>query len=66
MALVHCAGGGGGGGDVPATPQKASMKPITAGAQAAIDAQRTRAKKNRGLAASILTGLNSGEKDTLG
>jgi len=67
MALVHCFGGGGGAPSVEPAPQKAPTKSLSAGAQAAIDAQRDRAKKNKGLAASILTGVNADRKgDTLG
>lgn len=59
---------------VPEAPQKLATKSVSAGAQAAADAQRDRARKNRGLAASILTsrsGLASGSStdmnnDTLG
>lgn len=51
---------------VPEAPQKLATKSVSAGAQAAADAQRDRARKNRGLAASILTsrsGLASGNAD---
>ena len=70
MALVHCFGGGG-TPDVPETPAKQPTKSVSAGAQAAAEAQRERQKKNRGLAASILTsrsGLsdNAEGQDTLG
>lgn len=59
---------------VPEAPAKQATKSVSAGAQAAADAQRDRARKNRGLAASILTsrsGLASGNSadmnnDTLG
>jgi len=47
-------------------PTKAPTKAVSAGAQAAAEAQRDRAKKNRGLAASILTnrsGLAQGAQD---
>ena len=72
MPLVHCFGGGG-TPDVPPTPKPQQPKSISAGAQAAADAQRDKAKRNRGLAASILTsrsgladnGTNTGS-DTLG
>ena len=73
MPLIHCFGGGG-SPDVPQvepTPTKQATKSVSAGAQAAADAQRERSKKNRGLAASILTnrsGLsdNGMGNDTLG
>ena len=73
MPLIHCFGEGG-TPDVPEvepTPTKQATKSVSAGAQAAADAQRDRAKKNRGLAASILTsrsGLsdNGQGSDTLG
>ena len=51
---------------VPEAPQKLATKSVSAGAQAAADAQRDRARKNRGLAASILTnrsGLVPGNDD---
>ena len=54
MPLIHCFGGGG-SPDVPETPTKQATKSVSAGAQAAADAQRERQKRNRGLAASILT-----------
>ncbi len=71
MPLIHCGFGGGGAPDVPETPQKAPTKSVSAGAQAAAEAQRERAKRNRGLAASILTSrsalADSGQgSDTLG
>ena len=55
MPLIHCFGGGGGTPDVPETPTKQPTKSVSAGAQAAAEAQRERQKRNRGLAASILT-----------
>jgi len=54
MPLIYC-GGGGGTPDVPETPVKQPTKSVSAGAAAAAEAQRERAKRNRGLAASILT-----------
>ena len=72
MPLIHCFGGGG-TPDVPETPTKQPTKSVSAGAQAAAEAQRDRQKKNRGLAASILTnrsGLSQQDNgmgsDTLG
>lgn len=72
MPLIHCFGGAS-TPDVPETPTKQPTKSVSAGAQAAAEAQRDRSKKNRGLAASILTsrsgladnGSNTGS-DTLG
>ena len=73
MPLIHCFGGGASTPDVPETPQKQATKSVSAGAQAAAEAQRERSRRNRGLAASILTsrsgfadnGQNTGN-DTLG
>lgn len=72
MPLVHCFGGAS-TPDVPETPVKQATKSVSAGAQAAADAQRERSKRSRGLVASILTsrsglqdnGSNTGS-DTLG
>lgn len=67
MALIH-AFGGGGTPDVPPTPKQQSPKSLSAGAQAAAEAQRDKAKRNRGLAASILTSPAQQDRtsDTLG
>ena len=49
---------GGGGYDSPSvqeTPTKETTKSVSAGATAAAEAQKQKAKKNRGLASSILT-----------
>lgn len=58
--VAHCKGGGKGGGSTPTftyteTPTKQSTKSVSAGAAAATAAQREKASKNRGVAASILT-----------
>lgn len=67
-------GGGlfGGGYEAPTvekTPTKQATKDVSAGATAAAQDQQERAKRNRGLAASILTVRDSAvgsKQDTLG
>lgn len=53
------AGGGGGGSydppEVDPVPEKQATKSITAGTTAAYQNQKDRQRKNRGLAASIMT-----------
>ena len=66
MPLVHCGGGGYDAPDVPETPVKQATKSVSAGAQAAAEAQRERSKRNRGLAASILTSRSGLVGDTPG
>ena len=68
----------GGGGSAPSydppapAPEKLPTKSVSAGAQAAAEAQRNKQKKNRGLAASIMTvrdgmaAAESGGSKTLG
>ena len=68
--------GGGGAPSVEKMPEKQQTKSLSAGANAAAQAQQDRAKKNRGLTASILQnrsnagggGLssNTGGQQTLG
>lgn len=41
--------------EVESTPEKQSTKSLSAGAKAAAEAQKEKTKKNRGLAASIMT-----------
>lgn len=60
--VALCGGGGkGGGGSTSASyqytepPSKQSPKSVSAGVTAASEAQREKASKNRGVAASILT-----------
>lgn len=55
---------GGGGYSAPeitteTEPAKQAVKSVSAAASAAAEAQRERAKKSRGIAASILTGANA-------
>lgn len=58
--VALCGGGGGKGGGsteytYTETPTKQSTKSVSAGATAATAAQREKASRNRGVAASILT-----------
>lgn len=48
-------GGGYSAPDVPAVPEKEPTKSISAGASAAAESQRQKARKNRGVASSIRT-----------
>ncbi len=60
-------GGGGGGYEAPEVepvPEKQATKSLTAGAAGAYAAQKDRQRKNRGLAASILTQKAGGMEST--
>ena len=48
-------GGGGSSPDIEEIPEKQATKSLSAGANAAVQAQKERARRNLGLAASILT-----------
>jgi len=69
--VIQLMGGGGKGGRstdyvITETPTKQSTKSVSAGATAAAAAQRERASKNRGVAASILTQRRQGTSGSTG